>query len=324
MKLTRPQKTALAVLMVVGGALLFLVWNLSGVLLYPNFAGSSCRAGTLLVMGAAQYNGAPSPAFQRRLDKASELYDADCASRIIVTGGQREGDVYSEGGVGVSYLEAQGVPAAALLSETTSRTSYENLLNSRELVPDKQLTIVTDDLHAYRTNYLAGRLGYEAELEPVYAPYERFGYTLSELLHARTDDEVWNAGQRQFLLDGYMHNNLRMYWGKQILRWTSSPKEAWNVACYLNDRLSYDGRDPATYGNLEWVFGRARPGYREIPVYGKVAPKSDRAIRGRKGMPDWIDEMNAREDMRVSIPNGVPDYAEPDMPLGPYFPMEGA
>ena len=151
-------------------------------------------------------------------------------------------------------------------------------------------------------------------------------YTLDQLLHGETDDEVWNAGQAQFLLDGYMHNNIRMYWGKKIIAWTDSPEAAWNTACYLNDRLSYDGRDPATYGNLEWVFGRGRPGYREIAVYGKVAPKSDRAIRGRKGMPDWIAAQNARLTAegayRIHTPNRVPDYARPEVPLGPGFPME--
>ena len=146
-------------------------------------------------------------------------------------------------------------------------------------------------------------------------------YSLSELLHAQTDDPVWNAAQRQFLLDGYMHNNLRMYWGKQIIKWTPDPKTAWSTACYINDRLSYDGRNPATYGNIEWVFGRARPGYREIPVYGRVAPKSNTAILKRDGMPDWIETMNARETIEVSVPNRVPDYAEPETPLGPYFPM---
>ena len=154
-------------------------------------------------------------------------------------------------------------------------------------------------------------------------PRERI-YTLSELLHARTDDPVWNAAQTQFLLDGYMHNNLRMYWGKQILRWTDSPEAAWSTACYLNDRLSYDGRDPATYGNLEWVFGRGRPGYREIAVYGKVAPKSSRAILGRAGMPAWLDAQTARLDTapRIGVPNAVPDYTSTDPALGPYFPMD--
>ena len=149
-------------------------------------------------------------------------------------------------------------------------------------------------------------------------------YTLDQLLHAETDDPVWNASQRQFLLDGYMHNNLRMYWGKQILRWTHTPEAAWNTACYLNDRLSYDGRDPATYGNIEWVFGRARPGYREIPVYGKVAPKSPNAILKRAGMKDWLEAMRERELFRASVPNRIPDYATPEHPLGPYFPMDEA
>ena len=147
-------------------------------------------------------------------------------------------------------------------------------------------------------------------------------YTLDQLIHAETGDAVWNAAQRQFLLDGYMHNNLRMYWGKKIIAWTPSPEAAWNTACYLNDRLSYDGRDPATYGNIEWVFGRGRPGYREIPVYGRVAPKSDRAIRGREGMSDWIAAQNARPLERVAVPNGLPDYADPSVPLGPGFPLE--
>lgn len=159
-----------------------LLCNLSAVLVYPVLAGSSCQADTLLVMGAAQYNGAPSPAFQRRLDKAKQLYDTGCASSVIVTGGRHVGDVFSEGEVGASYLQAQGIPKTALLSETKSRTSQQNLLYSRELLPAKTLTIVTDDMHAYRTRYLAGRLGYEAELEPVYAPFGRFNYLASEVL----------------------------------------------------------------------------------------------------------------------------------------------
>ena len=146
-------------------------------------------------------------------------------------------------------------------------------------------------------------------------------YSSGELLHAETDDEVWNACQRQFLLDGYMHNNLRMYWGKQILRWTRSPEEAWSTACYLNDRLSYDGRDPATYGNIEWVFGRARPGYRELPVYGKVAPKSPNAILGRAGMKGWLEAMRGRDTLRANVPNRLPDYADPGSALGPGFPI---
>jgi len=120
-------------------------------------------------------------------------------------------------------------------------------------------------------------------------------YTLSQLAHAQTDDDMWNAAQGQFLIDGWMHNNLRMYWVKQIIKWTPTPEEAWHAACYLNDRLSLDGRDPSTYGGIQWGFGRSKRGYREIPIYGWVPPKTSAAIKKRAGVADWIEAQNRRQ-----------------------------
>jgi vancomycin permeability regulator SanA len=147
-----------------------------------NNTATTCTAQTVLVMGAAQYDGRPSPAFQRRLDKAHDLYEQGCASSIIVTGGKRIGDRFSEGEAGVKYLAALGVPKDALQSETRSVSSFENLELSRPLLTTKNLTIVTDDLHAYRTQYLARKLGYSAELKTVFNPYKRFAYGLRELI----------------------------------------------------------------------------------------------------------------------------------------------
>ena len=116
-------------------------------------------------------------------------------------------------------------------------------------------------------------------------------YSLDELTHAETDDDVWNACQKQFLLDGWMHNNLRMYWVKQIIKWRPSPEDAWATACLLNDRLSLDGRDPSTYGSIQWGFGDSKPAS-EQPVYGTVPRRSSGAIRRRAS--EWIDEQAAR------------------------------
>ncbi len=126
--------------------------------------------------------------------------------------------------------------------------------------------------------------------------------SLDALIHGETPDETWNAAQKQWLATGWMHNNLRMYWAKQILRWTPSPEKAWETACYLNDRLSLDGRDPATYIMMRWAFGEARPGYREIPIYGWVSPKSDRALRKRAGVAAWLAGMATRDVPRVAVP----------------------
>lgn len=131
-------------------------------------------------------------------------------------------------------------------------------------------------------------------------------HSLDDLVHGRTEDETWNAAQRQWLHTGYMHNNLRMYWGKQIIKWTRDPQTAWRTACYLNDRLALDGRDPATYGNMQWVFGASKKAYREQPIYGWVPPKSDRAIRKRAGATEWLAAWATRDKVRVDVPTGLP------------------
>ncbi len=154
----------------------------ASILLYPQLSKLSCTADTILVMGAAQYNGVPSPAFQRRLDKALELYKQGCGSSILVTGGSQIGDNYSEGLTGAAYLYSYGVPISALLSETKSSTSVENLEFSKSLIPEGKITIVTDDLHAYRSWYLAKHLGYSAEVVGVFVPYQRWLYGLKELI----------------------------------------------------------------------------------------------------------------------------------------------
>ena len=121
-------------------------------------------------------------------------------------------------------------------------------------------------------------------------------YTLKELLNGQTDDETWNAAQKAFLYDGWMHNNLRMYWGKQFLKWLPTPEAAYEAAREFNDQLSLDGRDPSTYGNIQYMFGGGKRGYRELPVYGWVEAKSDGALKKRPGVESWLAEMARRKD----------------------------
>lgn len=146
----------------------------------PRVQDDLCPVDTLLVMGAAQYDGAPSPVFARRLERALELYRAGCAPRILVTGGNRPGDRFTEGEAGVRYLSERGVPKRALLSETKSRSSFQNLSFSRPLVAGDRLLIVTDDLHAPRTALLARHLGLEVEVATVTTHGPRLSYRLRE------------------------------------------------------------------------------------------------------------------------------------------------
>lgn len=153
-----------------------LIWR------YPENVSYRCPAAVLLVMGAAQYDGQPSPAFQGRLDMAARLYREGCSKRIVVSGGDREGDRFSEGEAGVRYLVEQGIPAEFLVAETHARTSYENLRNSLPLLGSDEVLIVTDDMHAFRSRWLARHFGLEAEVVPVPTSEARWAYGGRELI----------------------------------------------------------------------------------------------------------------------------------------------
>lgn len=129
--------------------------------------------------------------------------------------------------------------------------------------------------------------------------------SLSAMARGETRDESWNACQRQFLRFGWMHNNLRMYWAKRIIAMTPDPETAWATACYLNDRLSLDGRDPATYGNIAAMFGGS-PGDRERPVYGRVATRGDGSTRHRDGGDAWLARAASRPVPAIDVPADVP------------------
>lgn len=96
-------------------------------------------------------------------------------------------------------------------------------------------------------------------------------YTLEEFDHAETHDAVWNAAQRQLVREGRMHNYLRMLWGKKILQWTRTPREALDVMVELNNRHALDGRDPNSYSGIFWVLGRYdRPWAPRREVFGVI------------------------------------------------------
>ncbi|PAP78309.1 deoxyribodipyrimidine photo-lyase [Rubrivirga marina] len=131
-------------------------------------------------------------------------------------------------------------------------------------------------------------------------------YSLDELAHGETDDETWNAAQKAFTVDGWMNNNLRMYWVAQLLPWRPTPEDAFATACYLNDRFSLDGRDASTYGGIRSGFGEARP-WNERPIYGTVAGKTSAALRKRDGVPAWLAAQAARDvPFRAAIADDPP------------------
>ncbi len=114
-------------------------------------------------------------------------------------------------------------------------------------------------------------------------------YTLAEMEEARTGDPIWNAAQRQLRSEGRIHNYLRMLWGKKILEWTDSPKEAAEVMIRLNDRYAVDGRDPNSYAGIFWVLGRHdRAWGPERPIYGKVRYMTSESTRKKLHLKEYL------------------------------------
>jgi uncharacterized SAM-binding protein YcdF (DUF218 family) len=123
----------------------------------------------LLVMGAAQWDGHPSPVFEARLSHALDLYRRGVAPRIILTGGVAPGDRYSEAAVAKDFMLQQGVPEQALLIEETSRTSWQNLQASAAIAREQGIVsvlIVSDDFHMLRSLKMAHDLGMRAYGSP--------------------------------------------------------------------------------------------------------------------------------------------------------------
>ena len=114
--------------------------------------------------------------------------------------------------------------------------------------------------------------------------------TAAQLEAGETPDELWNAIMPEIRERGWVHNQLRMYWGKQLLRWTNTPGHAFRTLLALNNRYFLDGRDANSYANVAWCFGRHDQGFAEREVLGKIRPFTDQALRRKGDLDGWLDQ----------------------------------
>jgi uncharacterized SAM-binding protein YcdF (DUF218 family) len=123
----------------------------------------------IIVMGAAEYSGKPSPVLKRRLDHAVDLYRKRMAPYIMTTGGPGGDPSFTEGGVGRSYLMAQGVPAEAIIVEDESDSTAWSLSAASEILRRMDLRtciVVSDGYHIFRTRRILQQQGFQAVGSP--------------------------------------------------------------------------------------------------------------------------------------------------------------
>lgn len=153
-----------------GVATVAAVWLVSALtVLWHATHDRAASADAIVVMGAAQYRGRPSPVLRARLDHAIGLYARGLAPRLVLTGGTAEGDTASEALVSRLYVLQAGVPDSALLLENDGRTTSQSLRRVAQLLRARDLEraiVVSDPFHVFRAAVVARRHGLHVQTSP--------------------------------------------------------------------------------------------------------------------------------------------------------------
>jgi deoxyribodipyrimidine photo-lyase len=122
--------------------------------------------------------------------------------------------------------------------------------------------------------------------------------TRDQLEAAQSHDPYWNAAQVEMVETGYMHNYMRMYWGKKILEWSATHTEAYETTLYLNNKYFLDGRDPASFGNVGWIYGLHDRAWQERAIYGKLRCMMASGLERKldpKGYVEKVETLTGRD-----------------------------
>jgi uncharacterized SAM-binding protein YcdF (DUF218 family) len=140
----------------------FQVWRASR-------SGEVTTADAIVVLGAAQYDGVPSPVLQSRLDHAIALREQGVASTVVVTGGNQPGDRETEASAGARYLREHGVPEEHILQEVAGTNSWQSLAGAARFLKEEgmlDVVLVSSPYHALRTEEIADEVGLRGSASP--------------------------------------------------------------------------------------------------------------------------------------------------------------
>jgi uncharacterized SAM-binding protein YcdF (DUF218 family) len=160
-------------------------------------------ADAAIVLGAAVWRERPSPVFEERIKHGITLYQSGAVEKLIFTGGLGERDSLSEAEVARNYALARGVPDEAILIETSSTITLENLIEAQTLMAEQGLetaVLVSDPLHMYRSIGMAQDLGMTVYTSPTPTTrYRTWRSKAGSLIYESFFYTIYLAGQRPFL-----------------------------------------------------------------------------------------------------------------------------
>jgi deoxyribodipyrimidine photo-lyase len=98
---------------------------------------------------------------------------------------------------------------------------------------------------------------------------------------------------KEMIVSGFMHNYMRMYWGKKILEWSETPENAYNTMINLNNTYFLDGRDPNSYAGVGWIFGLHDRAWFERPIFGKVRYMAASGLERKCDIKGYVKRVNS-------------------------------
>ncbi len=116
-------------------------------------------------------------------------------------------------------------------------------------------------------------------------------YSIDDYIHANTHDPYFNAAMIEMVHTGFMHNTMRMYWGKKIIEWSLDYKTAYETILTLNNRYFIDGRDPVSYASVAWLFGRHDRAFQSREVFGKLRYMNAKGLKRKYNMDAYLTRM---------------------------------
>ena len=117
-------------------------------------------------------------------------------------------------------------------------------------------------------------------------------YSRRQLENADTHDPYWNASMLEMKHTGFMHNYMRMYWGKKILEWSATPQKAFRTTLAINNKYFLDGRDPNSYTGVAWIYGVHDRAWTERPIFGKTRYMAASGLERKCDIAAYLKKVN--------------------------------
>ena len=184
-------------------------------------------------------------------------------------------------------LEVNRVKATSEKVKDSKERFLEELIVRRELAIN--FVYYTEDYDGYGCIPAWAK----ATLSEHAADKREFVYSLKQLEAAQSHDPYWNAAMTEMRVSGFMHNYMRMYWGKKILEWSSSPEKAFMNTLLLNNKYFVDGRDPNSFTGVAWIYGVHDRAWFERPIFGKIRYMAASGLERKCDIKGYVEKVEA-------------------------------